>query len=78
MGCQPLDPAQIMALQAQLDDARKKLHQLLTGRLAVEILADGYTVKYTAAKIPDLRAWISELEERIDGGRVVGGIGIIF
>lgn len=67
-----------MTLQQMLADAQLKLHQLLTGRLSVEVMVDGYTVRYTRASIADLRAYIAELQNQILGVLPGGALGIIF
>lgn len=67
-----------MTLAQMLADAQAKLHMLLTGRLSVEVIVDGYTVRYTRATIPDLRAYISELKIQIAGVPMGGAIGVIF
>jgi BMFP domain-containing protein YqiC len=63
-----------MTLQQMLDDARQKLHLLETGRLSVEVMADGYMVKYTRATVPQLKSYIGELEAKIAGKRQRGAI----
>lgn len=67
-----------MTLQQMLADAQLKLHQLVTGRLSVEVVVDGYTVRYTRATIADLRAYIFELQNQIAGVPAGGALGIIF
>ncbi|VFU07924.1 gpW family head-tail joining protein [Methylocella tundrae] len=67
-----------MTLQEMLADAQQKLHLLQTGRLAVEIIADGYVVKYNRAQIPQLMAYISNLQAQIAGAPMIGAINTIW
>jgi hypothetical protein len=61
-------------LTAWLTDARNKLHQLQTGRLSVEVMGDGYMVKYARADIEKLKAYIADLEAKIEGRKLGGAI----
>ncbi len=67
-----------MTPEQQLADAQQKLHLLQTGRLSVEVVADGYVVKYTRATIPELKAYIRDLQATITGMPIAGAVGIIF
>lgn len=51
-----------MATQAQLDEARGALHQLLLGRRAVKIQKDGRTLEFTPASKRELEEYIGQLE----------------
>lgn len=51
-----------MATQAQLDEARSALHQLMLGRRAVKVQKDGRTVEYTPATKRQLEDYIGQLE----------------
>jgi hypothetical protein len=57
-----------------LADAQQKLHLLQTGRLSVEVIADGYVVKYTRATIPELKAYIRDLQAELTGSPIGGAI----
>lgn len=67
-----------MTLQQMLVDAQEKLHQLMTGRLTVEIVADGYTVRYTRATVADLKSYIANLEAQLAGLPTKGAIGMVW
>lgn len=60
-----------MATQTQLDEARKALHALLTGKGVASIHKDGRSVTFTPATEGKLRAYIAELERElgINSGR---------
>jgi hypothetical protein len=66
------------ALQALLVDARQKLHALLTGGAAVEVMVDGYLTRFQRADADKLMAYIARLEALIDGQRIIGAIGVTF
>lgn len=52
----------------QLLEAKAALHALLTGQSVVEVRdSSGDSVRYTMARVADLRAYISELETRLAG-----------
>ena len=61
-------------IEHRLKDAQEKLHLLLTGRLSVEVIADGYVVKYNRAQIPQLKAYIKDLENILAGKTLTGAI----
>ncbi len=67
-----------MTPQDMLADAQAKLHLLLTGRLSVEVIADGYVVRYARADIPQLKAYIATLQAQIAGLATSGAITTIF
>lgn len=52
--------------QRRIAEAEDALHNLMIGKSAVEIVADGYSTKYTPADAPRLRAYLAELR----GGQV--------
>ena len=56
-------------------DARAKLHQLMTGRLAVKVTIEGQETEFNRASIPQLRAYIKELEAELAGLPTSGAIG---
>ena len=66
-----------MATQAQLDEARTALHQLLLGRRAVKVQKDGRTVEYTPANKRELEEYIGQLEATLGiGTRRRGPAGV--
>lgn len=69
-----------MTPQQMLADAQMKLHMLLTGRLAVEIVVEGQTVRYTRTNLGDLQSYISRLQAMVasPGRPSIGAIGILF
>lgn len=67
-----------MTTQEQIDDAKAKLHLLMTGRLSVEVVADGYLVKYTRADVQLLIAYIASLEDLLAGNKPAGAVGVIW
>jgi hypothetical protein len=62
-----------------LDDAKDALHKLSTGQ-AVASFRDmnGEMVTYTPTSIPQLRAYIADLERQLGFCRHVGPIGFMF
>ena len=52
--------------QRRIAEAEKALHDLMIGRGVVEIIADGYTTRFTPADAPRLRAYLAELR----GGQI--------
>lgn len=58
-----------MSLETQLLEARNAYHNLLTGQAVVRIQRDGKTVEYSQANRADLKAYISSLEDEINGRR---------
>jgi uncharacterized protein (UPF0216 family) len=51
-----------VATHEQLKEAKKALHDLLTGKRVASIQKDGRSVTYTSATLSQLRAYILELE----------------
>jgi gpW protein len=72
-------PETLATLQANLADAQNKRHQLLTGRLSVEVVQEGKgTVRYQRTDLDAIEAYIEDLERRICGRPVrYGAIGFI-
>ena len=54
-----------MTTQAQLDEARQALHELLTGKRVASIQKDGRSVTFTPATLNNLRGYIAELESQL-------------
>ncbi|CAI1666938.1 gpW family protein [Serratia marcescens] len=54
-----------VATLAQLEEARKALHELLTGKRVASIQKDGRAVTFTSATLNELRAYISDLEVQL-------------
>lgn len=54
-----------MTLQEQLDDARAKYHQLVTGAATVSIQKDGRSWTFQPADAAKLSAYIDTLEARL-------------
>jgi hypothetical protein len=48
-------------LEARLVEIDAAIHSLALGQTAVEVSYDGRTVKYTAATLPNLRAYRAEI-----------------
>lgn len=68
-----------MTAAQQLEDARAARHRLLTGQMEAEIrTADGESVKYAAADLPRLDAYIAELETRLYPARRPRSIKVIY
>ena len=62
-----------LTLQQQLDDARTKLHKLITGSLRVQVREGDVQVTYTQADKGDLERYIASLEQKVaseSGGSV--------
>lgn len=74
----PVPQVPVQQLTCWLNEARQALHQLEIGRRSVEVMADGYMVKYNRADVEKLKAYIRDLEARIEGRRVCGAILPIF
>lgn len=55
--------------QQRLVDAETALHKLRTGTLAVELSADGETVKFTPSSEGKLMRYIGEIRAALDGKR---------
>lgn len=53
--------------QAKLDDARRALHDLTTGKHVASITRDGKRVDFQQATIHELRNYISQLENLTTG-----------
>jgi hypothetical protein len=71
-------PAQIAIWRTYLAEAQAALHALRIGRQSVEVVADGLVVKYARASLPDLEAYIAQLEAQIAGRPVGGAIGFVW
>ena len=71
---------EITTLRANLADAYEKRHQLLTGRLSVEVVQDGKgTVRYQRTDLDGINAYIDDLERRLRNRPVrYGAIGVVF
>lgn len=54
-----------MATKKELDEARKALHDLLTGKQVASVQKDGRSVTFTTAKLSELRTYIANLEEEL-------------
>lgn len=54
-----------MSTETELAEAKKALHQLMTGRKAVTVSYEGESVTYTAATEGNLRRYIAELETKL-------------
>lgn len=54
-----------MATQADLDDARRQYHRLVTGGKAVMVQKDGVRTEYTEANAGLLKAYIQQLESML-------------
>lgn len=66
-----------MATQAQLDEAKAALHQLMLGRRAVRVQKDGRTVEYTPATKRQLEDYIGQMEVALGtGNRRRGPAGV--
>lgn len=68
-----------MATDAELlQEAKDALHNLLTGRRAVTVRYDDRTAEFTAGNINELRAYIAQLEARIDPTKARRTMGVIW
>jgi uncharacterized protein (UPF0216 family) len=54
-----------VATQEQLDEARKALHALLTGKRVASVQKDGRSITFTSATLHELRAYIADLESQL-------------
>lgn len=54
-----------MATQAELDAARRALHNLLTGKRVASVQKDGRRVDYTATTVNELKQYIAEMETQL-------------
>lgn len=73
-----LTPEQCDALKAQLADAEKQYHSLITGTMArVVVDQNGQRVEFTAANRSTLGAYIASLQSQVSsccGGAVSGAL----
>jgi hypothetical protein len=67
-----MTPAEMLA------DARAKLHQLYTGRLAVKVTIEGQETEFNSTTIPLLEAYVQRLARQVEGCTGGGAIGIWF
>tara|TARA_R110001599_G_scaffold100770_7_gene258114 strand:- start:7491 stop:7694 length:204 start_codon:yes stop_codon:yes gene_type:complete len=54
-----------MANQAELDEARKALHDLLLGKKAIKLQQNGRSVEYQQADVEKLKTYVSELSMQL-------------
>jgi uncharacterized protein (UPF0216 family) len=54
-----------VATKAELDEARKALHDLLTGKRVASVQKDGRSVTFTSATLSELRTYIANLESEL-------------
>lgn len=54
-----------MATQQELDDARRAMHDLMTGKRVASIQKDGRSVTFTSARLSELLNYITNLEEEL-------------
>lgn len=54
-----------MANQADLQEARKALHNLLVGKKAIKLQQNGRSVEYQQADIEKLKLYVSDLESKL-------------
>lgn len=54
-----------LTTQQKLDDAREKLHKLVTGSLRVSVRDGDTQVTYTQAERGDLEGYIQKLEQEV-------------
>lgn len=54
-----------MANLTELTEARKALHDLLTGKKAVKLQKNGQSVEYQQIDIDKLKTYISDLESQL-------------
>ncbi|ENY9670906.1 TPA: phage tail protein [Escherichia coli] len=60
-----------------LCEARRALHELMTGRAVVSVGRNGRQVQYSRATIGELRQYIEELESALGvSGRRRGPVGV--
>ena len=78
-------PAEIALWSAWLVAAEVAYHDLMTGKMAVEIAVDGaiFVTKFARPDAPQLQSYITDLRERIRKGALCSGpsgeaIGIVF
>ena len=65
-------------IEAWLAEARQAYHELLTGKLVVELRHGLKTISYNKASLPQLLAYIARLEAELRGAPTKGGIGVLF
>lgn len=65
-------------LQAWIAEARQAYHELMIGRLTVELRHGLKTISYNKASAPELLAYIARLEAQLRGAPTKGGIGVLF
>jgi hypothetical protein len=66
-------------LQAMLDQARTARFRLVTGRLPIEVEADGRRSRFARMTLDDVEAEISRLENAVAGRTPrKGAIGFLF
>lgn len=54
-----------MATRQELEDARRALHDLLTGKRVASVQKDGRSVTFTSATLSELRNYIANLESEL-------------
>lgn len=54
-----------MATRVELDEARRALHELMTGKRAVTVQKDGRRVEFSVVNVSDLKKYIKELEDEL-------------
>jgi hypothetical protein len=60
-----LTDADRATLQARLAEAETALHRLRTGAMVAEVRTETETVKYSAANLPGLVAYVADLKRRL-------------
>lgn len=70
-----IDPNDTAAL---LSEARVALHKLNTGTAVVEVDCGDYRTRFSVPTIEKLKAYVADLEARLDGARTRGAIGFLF
>lgn len=72
-------------LRGRLREAERAYHLLMTGRLSVEVVVEGQTVRFSRTNMNDLLSYISRLEAQLaaelagcGGKRLIGAIGVLF
>lgn len=54
-----------MANQAELDEARRALHNLLLGKKAIKLQQNGRSVEYQQADVEKLKSYVADLESQL-------------
>ena len=72
-----LTAAEIADLTAKLQEAERRLHDLMTGKAVGQVASGGRSVSYQASRsgeVTELRGYISSLRRQLgmSGGRVCG------